>query len=281
MLPRKAPTEPATTIADEVIVHDAALRDQPELDEVLDAVHIAMERGFSLGSLESSERRATALLEAIPDSMYRVDADGTFIEFRLSDTARLPIDADDLVGLNVRDVLSPEASDDVFAAMKRAAANDTVEVVNYTLDFPGDSRRHLEARIVKSGHDESVAIVRDITDRTLQQHALETLVEEQAALSRVAVAVATATRPEVLFDVVTEEVARLLGRRRRQPRPLRPCDGRGRDRRQVERAGRPDSRCRNARRPARRRARARLQNRPPRARGRPRSRELTRARSRA
>ena len=169
-----------------------------------------MERGVSLGSLESSERRATALLEAIPDSMYRVNADGTFIEFRLSDTARLPIDVDDLVGLNVRDVLSPEASDDVFAAMKRAAANDTVEVVDYTLHFEGDSLRHLEARIVKSGQNESVAIVRDITDRTLQQRALETLVEEQAALSRVAVAVATATRPEVLFDVVTEEVARLL-----------------------------------------------------------------------
>jgi signal transduction histidine kinase/MFS family permease len=200
-----------TTVAGEVIVHDAALRDQPELDEVLDAVHIAMERGVSLGSLESSERRATALLEAIPDSMYRVAADGTFIEFRLSETARLPIDADDLVGMNVRDVLSPKASDDVFAAMKRAAANDTVEVVNYTLDFAGDPRRYLEARIVKSGEDESVAIVRDITERTLQQQALESLAEGRAALSRVAVAVATAATAEPVFAVVTEEVGRLFG----------------------------------------------------------------------
>ena len=37
------------------------------------------------------------------------------------------------------------------------------------------------------------------------------LVEEHAALSRVAVAVATETVPERVFDVVTEEVARLLG----------------------------------------------------------------------
>ena len=40
---------------------------------------------------------------------------------------------------------------------------------------------------------------------------LSSLAAEQAALSRVAVAVATASEPEVLFNVVTEEVARRLG----------------------------------------------------------------------
>ena len=37
------------------------------------------------------------------------------------------------------------------------------------------------------------------------------LVEEQAALNRVAVTVATETSAERVFDVVAEEVARLLG----------------------------------------------------------------------
>jgi signal transduction histidine kinase len=40
---------------------------------------------------------------------------------------------------------------------------------------------------------------------------LRVLVEEQAALNRVALTVATETAPERVFDVVTEEVARLLG----------------------------------------------------------------------
>ena len=40
---------------------------------------------------------------------------------------------------------------------------------------------------------------------------LRTLVAEQAALNRVAVTVATETAAERVFDVVTEEVARLLG----------------------------------------------------------------------
>ena len=201
----------ATRVGEELIVHDASLQDQPELYEVLDAARIALERGLSLRSLAASERRATALLEAIPDSMYRVAADGTFLEFRLGETARLPIDSDSLVGMNVRDVLSAEASDAVFVAMERALENDTVEVVNYTLQWDDDPLRHLEARIVRSGEDESVAIVRDITARKVQEQALETLAESRAALSRVAVAVAKADHPEAVFDVVTEEVARLLG----------------------------------------------------------------------
>ena len=40
---------------------------------------------------------------------------------------------------------------------------------------------------------------------------LRMLVEEQAALRRVAVTVATESTAERVFDVVTEEVARLLG----------------------------------------------------------------------
>ena len=143
--------------------------------------------------------------------MYRVASDGTFLEFRLGETARLPVDSDSLVGMNVRDVLSAEASDAVFVAMKRALENDTVEVVNYTLQWEDDPLRHLEARIVRSGDDEAVAIVRDITPQKLQEEALHALAEGRAALSRVAVAVAKAERPEAVFDVVTEEVARLLG----------------------------------------------------------------------
>ena len=182
--------------------------------------------------------------------MYRVAADGTFLEFRLGETARLPVDSDDLVGMNVRDILSPEASDAVFAAMRRALENDTVELVNYTLQWEGDPLRHLEARIVRSGDDEAVAIVRDITPRKLQEQALEALAEGRAALSRVAVAVAKAERPEAVFDVVTEEVARLLGADAANLVRFVDLEAeQGRDRGEVERARHPDRGGRHARAP--------------------------------
>jgi PAS domain S-box-containing protein len=214
-LPEEGGDRMITRVGDELLVHDAALADQPELEAVVDATHIALERGLSLRSLEASERRATALLDAIPDSMYRVSRDGTFLEFRLSETARLPVPVEQLVGMTIADVIGPDAVVEVSAAMARALDQGTTELVEYTLDQPElrdvEPVRHIEARIVRSGPDEVVAIVRDITERKRQQEALEALAAEQAALRRVAVAVATASRPEVLFNVVTEEVARQLG----------------------------------------------------------------------
>ena len=123
--------------------------------------------------------------------------------------------------MNVRDVLSAEASDAVFVAMQRALENDTVEVVNYTLQWDDDPLRHLEARIVRSGDDEAVAIVRDITPQKLQEQALEALAEGRAALSRVAVAVAKAERPGSGLRRRDRGGRAAARRRRREPRPLR------------------------------------------------------------
>jgi signal transduction histidine kinase len=52
--------------------------------------------------------------------------------------------------------------------------------------------------------------VRDITERRKSEAALRRFVEEQAALRRVATVVAAETDPARVFDVVTEEVGRLL-----------------------------------------------------------------------
>ena len=249
-LPKADGERVATRVGEElVVVHDASLQDQPELYEVLDAARIALERGLSLRSLAASERRAGALLEAIPDSMYRVAADGTFLEFRLGETARLPVDSDDLVGMNVREILSRRGRPTpCLSRCERALENDTVELVNYTLQWEGDPLRHLEARIVRSGDDEAVAIVRDITPQKLQEQALEALAEGRAALSRVAVAVAKAERPEAVFDVVTEEVARLLGADAANLVRFVDLEAeQGRDRGEVERARHPDRGGRHAR----------------------------------
>jgi signal transduction histidine kinase/PAS domain-containing protein len=186
-----------THIGEAVVVHDASLQDQPELDEVVDAARIALERGLSLRSLEDSERRARAVLDAIPDHVYRLSADGVFL------------DPPSLVGRRLDEVL-PEGGDVVLAGVRRALAANEVVSVEYQFTEANEVRAH-EARIAPSGGDEVVGIVRDVTDRKRQENDLRLFVEEQAALNRVAVTVATETAAQSVFDVVTEEVARLLG----------------------------------------------------------------------
>ena len=53
--------------------------------------------------------------------------------------------------------------------------------------------------------------LRDVTEARTREREQRRLMEEQAALRRVATAVAASTDPRRVFSVVTEEVARLLG----------------------------------------------------------------------
>jgi signal transduction histidine kinase/PAS domain-containing protein len=198
-----------TDIGQEIIVHDSALADQPELDEVVDAARLALERGLSLRSLEATERRESALLDAIPDNVYRTSADGVLLEAHVKDDGAEGKFAQGVVGRRIGDVLPAELSDLVMDGVRRALETGEAVTIEYSVESP-DGVQHLEERIVRSGNDEAVGIVRDVTERKRQERELQALVDEQAALSRVAVAVATERRPEAVFNVVTEEVARLF-----------------------------------------------------------------------
>ena len=79
--------------------------------------------------------------------------------------------------------------------------------------------------------------IRDVTERRKRDAALRRLADEQAALRRVATAVAAEPEPSRVFGVVTEEVGRLLGRTEREHGPLRRRRAADR-RRRLERAGR-------------------------------------------
>jgi signal transduction histidine kinase len=200
----------ATEIGEGIIVHDASLKDQPELDEVADAAHIALERGLSLISLEASTRRTTALLDAVPDNVFRVRADGLFIDAQVKRNIEVFGDARAFVGRTFDEVLPAWLAQELHEAVGRVVATGELERVEYALKHDGRDL-YLEARIVRSAEDEVVAITRDLTELRQSEITARALAEEQAALTRVAVAVATADHPDAVFDVVTEEVGRLLG----------------------------------------------------------------------
>ena len=156
------------------LVHDAALRrDEPALlADVVAAARVALEKDRTLRALRATQQRSRALLDAIPDNMFRIRRDGSYLDANIKNERYLPVPADQLPHRNVREILPPEIAELVIGAVARALDTGEPQTLEYRLQRPV-GLRDSEARIVASGPDEAVIIVRDITERKAQEAALE------------------------------------------------------------------------------------------------------------
>jgi PAS domain S-box-containing protein len=176
----------ATTVEDvhgpiAALVHDRAVLAEPELlDEVVAAARLGLAKDRSLQALQASERRVRALLDAIPDNMYRVARDGTYRDFNANVPEDLVLPPDQIVGDRIQNVLPKEISDVLMDGVERALETGEVVSVEYRV-LRTRGLRDTESRIVKSGDDEVVIIVRDITDRKAAEAELERLGRELSA----------------------------------------------------------------------------------------------------
>jgi len=153
------------------IVHDAALREEPELLETItNAARIALERDKLLVEVKARAERYRAVLQAMPDLLFRIARDGTYRGFNAPDPRDLIEEA--VVGRTVHERLPGELADRVLAAGHAAVDRGTLQMIEYDLDFSGETRSY-EARFAPSGEDEFLMIVREITDRRRQQAELE------------------------------------------------------------------------------------------------------------
>jgi signal transduction histidine kinase/PAS domain-containing protein len=193
-----------------MLVHDRSLRLRPELlDAVTAAAGFALANERALESVQQVELRNRALLDAIPDPMIRVTRDGTYLDVRADDRTQLLNAPEDLIGRNVRDALPKALADPILDCVESTLDSGTMKTIDYEIEIDG-LLRFKESRMVPSGPDEVVTIVRDFTDQRRTALEQRRLAEEQAALRRVATLVAGDGAPETVFQTVTEEVCALL-----------------------------------------------------------------------
>jgi PAS domain S-box-containing protein len=152
------------------IVHDAALLEEPELLEgIANAARIALERDKLLVEVRARAQRYFALLQAMPDLMFRISNEGTYLSYNAPNPRDLV--EDEVVGKTLWDRLPRDLADRVLKAGRAALAGEP-SVIEYALDFE-DGTRHYEGRFAASGDEEFLMIVREITQRKQQQQELE------------------------------------------------------------------------------------------------------------
>ncbi|MCT7983503.1 PAS domain S-box protein [Laspinema sp. A4] len=122
-------------------------------------------------ALRLSEERIQALLNAIPDMMFRQRIDGTYLDVQCQDKIfNLP--PKELIGRNLREFPIPESIKmNLFERFQRAVQTGTLQTYEHQME-QSDGIHHYEARIVKSGVDEVVCIVRNVTERKRAEAAL-------------------------------------------------------------------------------------------------------------
>ncbi len=111
-----------------------------------------------------SEAQSHAMLQAIPDMMFRVSRAGAFLDFKAEDLSCILAEAESLLEKTVSDVLPVTTAQRGMAAITTALDSGETQVFEYSLPNDGQNREY-EARIAVCGPDEVVVVVRDLTQR--------------------------------------------------------------------------------------------------------------------
>lgn len=139
------------------------------------------ERKEAEEALRQSERRATALLQAIPDMMFRMNREGVYLDYMADDSELYARSGETVIGRNNYDITPPEFANLVDRKIKETLESGTIQTFEYQMPMAGRGKVDYEARMVKSGADEVIAIVRDITEAKQ----IDTVVRRQERLSAV------------------------------------------------------------------------------------------------
>jgi signal transduction histidine kinase len=111
----------------------------------------------------SIEDRQRALLTAIPDTMFRIRQDGTYLDYHAGDPGDLFLAPEAFLNRKISEILPEPVADLLLRTINEVLATGSIGTVEYSLDIRG-VRLDFEARIVASGADEVVSIVRNVTD---------------------------------------------------------------------------------------------------------------------
>jgi len=117
------------------------------------------------------EARTRAILNAIPDPIFRIDNQGRFTGYKADRSEDLFLPPEEFLGKSIYDVLPPHLADTTNRHLQKALRTGCVESYEYELEIGGETLQ-FEARMAAAGPSDVIAIVRNITDRKRAEEAL-------------------------------------------------------------------------------------------------------------
>ena len=116
-------------------------------------------------AFRQSEATSKAILQAVPDLMFRMSERGEVLEYYAANDALLYAPPDDIIGRPLDQLVPSTVAVEAMRCLNAALRDGGVHAHEYQLEVPGGSR-YFESRLVATGiRNEVLGIVRDITLR--------------------------------------------------------------------------------------------------------------------
>src|SRR4051794_26504762 len=131
--------------------------------------------GASAIRLPENEATNRALLEAIPDALYRVDRTGLILSCTLPPGHMLPPRLPrDVRGLRITETLPPDVAGERLAIIAEVLETGESRQHEYALHWNG-LVAYRETRVVRLGPDEVLCLVRNVDEQKRAEHEREQL----------------------------------------------------------------------------------------------------------
>ncbi|MGE5372205.1 MAG: diguanylate cyclase domain-containing protein [Solirubrobacterales bacterium] len=139
------------------------LDEEDQLREVIVTLADITARKNAEEALKASSNRLNAILTALPDTVLVFNRQGILLDYHIAGQ-RLDQLTPSRIGKSVFDLVSPEAALKMKQKMAEIFQTGQQQIQEYALTIQGETR-YFEDRLVCSGDDQVVAIIRDMTDK--------------------------------------------------------------------------------------------------------------------
>lgn len=130
------------------------------------------ERKLIKDQLNATLKRNAAILQAIPDMLFVIDNKYCIHDFHANNISELYLPPSDFLGKYINEVLPEDVAIKMNKCIDEVFASGEQTIIYYELDI-NNSKAYFESRYVKSGDNEVLSIVRNITEKRKSQIALK------------------------------------------------------------------------------------------------------------
>ena len=114
--------------------------------------------------LRIADAHNRAVLAAIPDTFFRLSKEGYYLDYEQGHDAGASTPVDQCVGKHIAEMLPREIAGRIVEQMHAVLDTQEIRSVDYEMQRAG-AVHHFEARLVATGPDEVLGLVRDISER--------------------------------------------------------------------------------------------------------------------